>query len=51
MHDSSPERDEIKYLEALQEFLVNEWQSTQDPATKAVVEELAKEIRRRRDLE
>jgi hypothetical protein len=47
MHDSSPERDETKYLKALEEFLIRDWESTRDPETKKVIEEIAIEIRRR----
>jgi hypothetical protein len=51
MGDSSPERDETVYLKVLEEFLTREWEITGDPATKAIVEDLAKEITRRRALE
>ena len=51
MNDSSPEKCKIEYLEALEEFLSKEWQSTRDPETKAVVEEIAMKIKLRRALE
>ena len=51
MNDSAPEKDEIECLKTLEESLRYEWKSTRDPETKAVIEDIAMEIRRRRDLE
>ena len=41
-----PPETEIKYLKIVEEFLVQEWESTQSPDTKDEIEQIASEIRR-----
>jgi hypothetical protein len=37
-------QDKIKYLEIIEEFLVDDWTQTQDPESKSVLDRVRKEL-------
>ena len=49
MDTEPPDRDAIEYLRAIENFLMQQWESTRDSKFKEEIEAIATEIRRRRD--
>jgi hypothetical protein len=44
------DQDKIKYLEIIEQVLVNEWIETQDPEGKAVIDEIREKLLQLRSI-